>query len=99
MTNILESPAGFLAFWIGILILSEVVKAYLRNGAERVGERARSKEGVIFLLLLVGVIWVIFAREISMLFAFINENGFVVMGIALFVIAFLIWKFRGSKEV
>lgn len=98
MTNILESPAGFLAFWIGIIILSEVVKSYLRQGGERLGERAKSKEGVMFLLLFVGVIWVIFANEIAMLFDFINSNGFVILGVSLFVIAFLIWRFKGSKE-
>ena len=99
MSNILDSPEGFFALFVGLFILSEIVKAYLRQGTSKLGERAKTKEGVIVMLLFVGVIWIIFAEPISMFFDFINSNGIAIFGMGLIIIGFLIWKSRGVKEV
>lgn len=97
--NLLDSPAGFFALFVGLFLLAEITKGLIRKGTSTMEDRAKSREGIIIILIFVGVIWVIFAQEIAALFDIINSNGVAIFGIALIIIGFLVWKARGAKEV
>jgi len=96
--NLLESPEGFFALFIGLFLLSEIAKGFIKQGTSTMSDRARTKEGIIVILVIVGVIWVIFAAEIAALFDLVNSNGVAILGMALIIAGFLIWRKRGAKD-
>ena len=99
MVNLLDSPAGFFALFVGLFLLAEITKGLIRKGTSTMEDRARSREGIMAILIFVGVLWVIFSQEIATLFEIVNSNGVAIAGMAFIIIGFLIWKSRGVKEV
>ncbi len=96
--NLLESPEGFFVLFVGLFLLAEILKGFIKSGTVKMGDRAKTREGMIVILIFVGILWVIFAQEIAILFDVVNSNGVAVLGMALILIGFLIWKSRGVKE-
>lgn len=96
--NLLESPEGFFALFVGLFLLSEIAKGFIQKGTSKMSDKAKTREGIIAILIMVGVIWVIFAAEIAALFDLINSNGVAILGMALIIIGFMIWRKRGVKE-
>lgn len=96
--NLLDSPEGFFALFVGLFLLSEIVKGSLKQGTSTMSGKARTKGGIIVILIFVGILWIIFASEISALFELVNSNGVVVAGLGLVIIGLFVWKSRGVKE-
>lgn len=89
-------PIGWFAFFIGVVIVGNLINDALRNLGSKGKGKLQSRWGIIASLLFVGFLWFFFSKEIAALFDQVQQHAVQLIAILLVIIGLLVFFKRGS---
>lgn len=89
-------PIGWLLFWIGAIILGNLISTFLSGLGSKGKGKLQTKMGMVISLLVVGILWFIFAKQIASIFEQVQQHAVQLIAVLLVVIAILIYFKKGN---